>query len=512
MVRVPVVPIFAICLGLVAQTPVPGVTRLSLQDAIRASLQNNLQVSLAREARNQIQAGILTSEGAFDWNLSGGLQVSRIDMASGTPQYPGAAAVPYTATYFSRGGPSQGPELDLARNFEWGGSLDVNYNAAFANWRFLAFDPAGHVIPGSASSNPAPYSGTLSATYTQNLLQGFGREMGTAPLVIAQKNGQAADYTFQLSIINLVSTTEGYYWNLVYAQRWLDTKQLALELAQKHLDENRFRLKTGTIARLDVTGAEAQVAQAEQDIISAQAQLDNARDTLIRALYPNAERPASLEASDAPGLSHIQLNEDEAVKMALAGRVELKAARIAKDVALLQSKVAQDKVRPVLAANAGYIGSSDTYTALGPVNKDLVSAKYPGYTVGAKFALPLQNRAAKGNQALAQATFNGSVVSLRDQELSIVLQVRTAYRNVEATEKGVKAAEKTVYFQKKTLEAEQFKFSRGVSTNFIILQDMTNLDNARSAEIQAQINYANAVTALEASVGHLLQARQLELR
>jgi outer membrane protein TolC len=51
-----------------------------------------------------------------------------------------------------------------------------------------------------------------------------------------------------------------------------------------------------------------------------------------------------------------------------------------------------------------------------------------------------------------------------------------------------------------------------MSTNFNVLQDMTNLDAARAAETQAQINYANAVTALEQSVGNLLEARNLVIK
>ena len=38
-----------------------------------------------------------------------------------------------------------------------------------------------------------------------------------------------------------------------------------------------------------------------------------------------------------------------------------------------------------------------------------------------------------------------------------------------------------------------------------------NHDSARSAEVQAQIGYANAVTALEKAVGHLLEARNFKL-
>jgi len=138
--------------------------------------------------------------------------------------------------------------------------------------------------------------------------------------------------------------------------------------------------------------------------------------------------------------------------------------------------------------------------------------KVPGYTVGVKFAMPIENRAARGNLSVARANLRSSELSLRDQELSIILQVRTAVRNVEATEKGVKAAEKTRYFQERTLDAEKKKFENGMSTNFIVLQDMTNLDNARSAEVQAQVNYANAVTALESAVGNLLEARKLTVK
>ena len=423
----------------------------------------------------------------------------------------GYPPIAYTATTFARSG-AGGPVLDLNKAFAWGGSIDFNYSPVYSAYRSAYVDGGGNLIPGSESNNPVPYTGTFVATYTQNLLQGFGHEIVTAPLVIAQKNGQVADYTFQQAIINLVSATEGYYWNLVYAQRFLENKQRSLALANKLLDDNTMRLKIGTIAALDLISAKAGVAQAKQDLISARVQLGNAKDTLIRVLYPNAERPAGpLEASDAPNIAHIQLSEDEAIKMALARRLELKAALVAKDVAQLQMKVADNKALPALSAFAQYDGSSNTYSALGPVNSDLAASRYPGYTVGVKFAVPIQNRAAKGNLNAARASLRGSELSLKDQELNIVLQVRNALRNVEAAENGVKAAEETRYFQQKTLEVEQAKFKNGLSTNFIVLQDMTNLDNAQIAEVQAQVSYANAVTALELAVGNLLEARHLSV-
>ena len=65
------------------------------------------------------------------------------------------------------------------------------------------------------------------------------------------------------------------------------------------------------------------------------------------------------------------------------------------------------------------------------------------------------------------------------------------------------------YYQQKNLEAEQKKFENGMSTNFLVLSKQNDLDSAKSAELQAQITYVKAITAMEKSVGNLLEARKL---
>jgi outer membrane protein TolC len=498
-----------VCCGLAAQTPAPvsvPAVRLSLRDALQTALKYNLQVDISQEQRKVTQAGILVAQGPFDWNLSATLEAARLENATSTPA--GLKNTPPIDTFNINS--TREFIGDLNRNFEWGGNLDLNYAPLYSYGKGVYSGGANPANDGPFSTTN-PYTGTFTATYTQSLLQGFGFQVTTAPLVIARKNAEGADYTFQLAIINLMAGTEAQYWAVVQAEKNLANGRISLQLAQKQLDENNIRLKVGTMAPLDVISAEAQVAQAEQTIIADQAALDNAKDALINALYPNAERPGALELTDEPTLSHIQLDEDAAVKMALERRVELKSAKITQDVSQLQLTMAQDKTRPQLNAFVSYNGGSDTYDSLNPVNTDLAKANYPGYTVGLKFLMPIQNRTAKGNLAAARATLRGSDLGLRNEELSIILQVRTAVRNIDATEKGVKAAEKTRYLQEKTLEAEQKKFDNGMSTNFNVLQDMTNLDAARSAETQAQIAYTTAVTALEEAVGNLMQARNFVL-
>ena len=512
MVRVSVVPALLVCFTLVGQTPAqPEVKRLTLREAIKLSLENNLQVGIAQATREVTQSGVTVNQGAFDWNLAATAQIKKIDTVATGVQYT-ATDVPYLGhavdnTY------NRGLTADLSKPFQWGGVLDLNYSPAYSYTKSTVFPVVANTgIPIATGYSTMPYSGSFTATYNQPLLQGFGTDVVTTNLVVSRKNAQAADYTYQLAIISLVSTTEGLYWNAVFADRNLANMKISLSLAQQQLKENQIRLEVGTMAPLDVTQAEAQVAQAEQNIIAAEAQVANTRDALLRALYPSGPRNVTLEATDSPDLGHIQVDATAAEKMARERRLELKGAGIAKDVAKLQEALAKNKVLPQLNAFVAYNGFTDSYKTIGPVNTDLTGAKYPGYTVGLSLNMPLQNHVAKGNLSIARANSRNAELTLHDQEWNIALQARTAVRNVEAAEKGVKAAAKTRFFQQATLDAERKKFENGMSTNFIVLTDMTNLDNAKSAELTAQINYANYVTALEAAVGNLLEARHFTVK
>jgi len=522
MVRPHVFPSLLVCYSLVAQVPAPApapaptqaaapapvaenVQRLSLLEAIKVSLQNNLQVEIAKETRNANQAGVLINQGAFDWALSAGVSTGR--QKSGYLSQDFATNTLYNTEQTTW---NRGLTVGVVKPFEWGGTFQTTYNPTYRDARGVAYSDTDHGAPSTSFSNGIPpYAGTLSATYTQSLLSGFGRTATEVNVIVAKKASQIADYNFQLSIINLVASTETQYWDLVGAQRNMENAKIALSLAQKQLNENRIRVEVGTLAPIEVTSAEAQVAMQEQNIISAEAQLQNANDALIRALYPRVEHPDKVQPTDEPNLSHTAVDELTGEKMALEKRVEMKIAKLGLESSAAQRAAAENRIKPRLDAFATYNGASNNRDGLGPVNTDLTGSKYPGYVVGLNFSMPITNRSARGTLNQARANERGSELSLKDQELGILLQVRQSFRNVDASEKGVEAAKKTRVFREKDLDAEQKKFENGMSTNFLVLQKQNDLDASRSSELQAQIAYAKAVTTMEQNMGNLLEARNL---
>lgn len=516
-------PALFITFGLVAQDgsgTAPAVQRITLQDAVQTALKNNLQVGIAEQVRDATKAGVLINQGAFDWSLQSGLSFGHTKSASIRTQNLGGS-VSTTDSEFTT--TTRNINASVTKPFEWGGNFSLAYgsqsplySSTDVSGKSTVVSATGEVTGPTAfgpfSANPFPYTSSLSATYTQSLLRNAGRDAASVSLIVAKKGSIQADYIFQQSIIALVADTESKYWDLVFAKRNLENKRQSLALAQKQLNENQIRVQVGTLAPIEVTSAEASVAQREQDIIAAEAQLENAKDALARALFPDAARSANLDASDAPSIEPFRFDEGTAEKTALDKRLELKVSKLDLESKQALETSANSKLKPQLDLNVGYVGSSNTRESFSSVNSDLTGFKYPGYNVGLTFSIPFANRAAKGGQSQARANRRQSELSLRDQELGIILQVRTAYRNLDAAAKGVAAAEKTRIYREKNLEAEKKKFDNGMSTNFFVLQRADELDTALSAELQARITYAKNVTTLEQSLGTLLEARKLEVK
>lgn len=494
---------------LAAEAPRP----LSLQEAIATALENNLQVKIARTNQENGRYGILDAQGAYDWNLTADLSMARakFDQQKTTGMTQEGPALITTDGDRS----SRTLNVGLSRAFDWGGTFKIGYTPIYANRTSTEYnvplDPSYPPFSQNTSSR-FPYTGGLDLSYTQSLLKNFGRDVAGAQLIISRKNADISDLTFQGKIIDVVSAIETQYWDVVNAERTLSNKRKALELAQKQLRENKIRVEVGNMAPIEITSAEAAVALREQEIIQSEAQLANAKDTLVRSLFPEQERPSDLKLTDEPTLSRLKLDEEAAQRMAVERRVELKIAQSNLSIASTQERVAERNRLPRLDLTVAASSDANQQRSLGDINKDLVKRSNPGYSINLAFAMPIQNRSAEAALATRKAARRSQELSVKDQQLTITLEVRNALRSVEAAEKGVKAAEKSRIFKERDFEAEQKKFDNGMSTNFVVLSKQNELDAARANELANQISYAKAVTAFERAIGNLLEARKLAVK
>src|SRR6202166_1388209 len=146
---------------------------------------------------------------SFDPALTGTLQLDKNDTESVSVFSP----VPVVAqnTYTSNFGYTQG--------FQWGGTL----TGAFNNTHLTTNNPTSLLTPQLGSN--------FQFRFTQNLLQGFGFLPNTRFIRIARNNREISDVAFRLQIITTVDQIENMYWDLVYAYENVRVQQLLMKNA-----------------------------------------------------------------------------------------------------------------------------------------------------------------------------------------------------------------------------------------------------------------------------------------
>ena len=94
--------------------------------------------------------------------------------------------------------------------------------------------------------------------------------VGRRNIMIAKNNRKIADLVFVNQAITTVTNTINAYWELVYARENVKVQQQAVAVSEKLFNDNKKQLEIGTMAPLDVTRAESEVASDRQNLIVAQ--------------------------------------------------------------------------------------------------------------------------------------------------------------------------------------------------------------------------------------------------
>jgi outer membrane protein len=304
--------------------------------------------------------GIGSTITSFDPALTGTLQLDKnqTESVSSLAPVPVLAQNSYTA------------DFAYTQGFQWGTSVTAGFN----NTHLTTNSPTSLLTPDLSS--------TFQFRITQNLLQGFGSLPNTRFIRIAKNNREISDVAFRLQIITTVDQVENIYWDLVFAYENVRVQQEALTYAQKALDDSKQQAQVGTAAPIQVVSSESTVATDQQNLIVAQNNLQLQVLLMKNALSRSMEDPVLAEADVVP-TSTMQLPQEEPVvpiqdmiNDALQHRAELSESRIDLNSRDLSSKAVRNALLPTLDAFAYYGGSGvGGDIALPPCPPGVISSK-----------------------------------------------------------------------------------------------------------------------------------------
>ena len=378
---------------------------LSLDRAIVLALENTLDLDVASLNYERAGFGIGSASGAFDPYV-------QVDVNASRSQSPVISRIQSSDAKQQRFNAFLGGLLQTGATYQLG-------------WTNSRYDSE---IPGITLINPT-YSSGLTASGTQPLLRNFGRGVSTRFIVQARITRDISAWDFVRAVQATIQNVENAYWDLVYAQENLKSKQESLARASDLNRITKIKIDVGALAPIDVVQTEVTIAQREQDIILGEGLIGDAQDRLKRLLNVGsaADWSRPIVPTDRPSDEAMSIDLDAGLRSALESRPEVKQAVSDIESKKISLAYNRNQLLPKLDLNGSYgyggLGaqkaqlescsnnnfSVEQCVANGgvvvttPFNANYVDALYqirgrgfPSWSVGLSLNVPIGNRTAHG--------------------------------------------------------------------------------------------------------------------
>jgi outer membrane protein len=409
-------------------------------------------------------------------------------------------------------------------------SLGLNNNSTLNNNARAQFNPA-------TNSN-------LQFNFTQHLLQGFGPALNTRQIRIAKNNREVSDLTFKAQVIATVSAVKDLYWDLVSYRQNVRVQQDALAANQRLYEDNKKQVEVGTLAPIEVTRAEAEIAAGEQALTLAQTQQLQQETILKNVLSRNGVQNLAIANAHVIPIDHIQVPDVEAVTpiqdavaMAISARPELSQFRILMQNQEIALKGVKNALLPTLdavanLANNGLAGQPVALPATcatnptgtqcippnhfftggyGDVISQIFARNFPSYSAGFTLNIPIRNRSAQADVISSELNLRQQEVGMQRMQNQVRVEVQNAMIGLQQARAQYQSASKQLLLQQQTVDAEQKKLALGASTTYNVILTQRDLITAESNQVAAESAYAKAKVEMDRATGQTLNNNDISI-
>ncbi|HVP49390.1 MAG TPA: TolC family protein [Bryobacteraceae bacterium] len=379
---------------------------------------------------------------------------------------------------------------------------------------------------------------TLSISVQHYLLQGFGVAVNGRNITIAKINLQTSDLNFKTQVIGTVVSVLQSYWSLAADYEDIKPKQSALEVAQRFYEDTKKQVQVGSLADIEITRAESQLATTRQNLVNSQTNRQQHELQLKNLISRNGVADPVIAGAEIVPVDHIVVPDKDdlpsfkdLVQTALTNRADLAALRANVKSSEVSALGTHNALLPVLVAfasesNAGLAGTGRTVTGNGQIERpdsyfvggigtaleQIFRRNFPSENGGAFFLAHLRNGQAQADYSIdqlqlrqTQLTTEKSAKQVQVDILNYVVALRQARARYDA------AVHNRILAQQ-LFDAEQKKFNLGASTPYNVIQQQRDLISAQSSELAALVTYNNARISLDQTLGTTLESNQISIK
>ena len=321
----------------------------------------------------------------------------------------------------------------------------------------------------------------------------------------AEKRAMQSQTNLDAATQGLIVRVSQTYFNVLKAVDDLGFAEAEKRAIERQLEQTKQRFAVGLTAITDVHEAQAQFDSALAREITAQNNLETAREALREITGQYHDELASLNTDKFSTQTPSPATADEWVKLAEQLNLSLKANKLALEIAQNDIDKAVAGHYPTVSLDASY-GTSDNTTEntfAGQTQKTNLP-RLDSKQIGLNLRVPLYSGGATTAQtSVARANY---VVASQDLELSYrtaVRQVRSSFNDINANIATIRALEQAVISAESALNATEAGFEVGTRTIVDVLQSTRNLFEARRNLSGARYNYIIAILTLKQAAGNL---------
>ncbi len=484
---------------------------LTMDGAIEQAIENNLDIRISKLSYKGSLEDIKRAKGIYDLQLS-------VDTSYWNSERPSASQITANKNR------SFSLSTELSQLVFTGGTVSFtldNGKTSSPGFSFYSFNPE--------------YTSSGQLRFDQPLLRNFGRDTTEYQIRLNRKYSERSLEELKATIMRLISDTESAYLNLVYSYQKLEVARESLDLAKDQFEITKKKVEVGTLAPVDQLQAEANLADARQQLVAAENEVAAANDLIKQIMNIDREKwNVQFQPTTIPTDESVYFELQDCIKTALESNPTIRQARINLSLSQMALDYNRNQKKPQVSAYAmlQYRGNNaivltdpatgepiltpDGGVQLVPGNfgdafDDMTGLDNQTYSIGINVRYPLQNRAAKAAYMKARLDKSSSELSLENTIISVTNDIRDALRNLNSSQRSIEAARKTRELREKNLEIEKKKFVNGMSTNFLVSQREEELAQARISELNAQISYRKSLVALKQAMGTLLEERNIKL-
>jgi outer membrane protein len=489
-----------LALATTTQAAEPPVTRsLSLEDCIQIALEHNLGLQSARLGPDIARFTLSGNYGSYDptFSLSGS---HNYELRAGGLDDQGRVFAGQESETDSFGS-SLGGMLPWGLTYSLGGSTSDRYGNGYNITNGLVN------LPFENSSADVGFM-----TLRQPLLKDFWTDQPRLQIFIAKKDVQKSDLNFSTTVMELATIVEQYYCSLIAADERVRVQEMAVELAERLVAENRRRVEVGALAPLDEKQAESQAAASRAALLETRAARDTAERLLKNELSDDYAqwKDVRIQAIDPLTATPQEFNLQESWRRGMMSP-GLQVARLSVEQQAARVKLTKNQLFPRLdlTGTVGYTASDREFSgALGRI----ADRDFPYHSYGAQLSVPLSRTAERNSHKIAKAQKEQVDIGLKQAEQNMLITIENSIGNARSALQRVEATKQARVFAEDALKAEQTKLEKGKSTSFVVLDLQSKLTQARSDEIAALRDYNIALANLALNEGSTLERRKIDIK